>query len=54
MTFNVFLAVVRGEIARKEYDVLVNLSKQVAESKFEEQLVAVVQIQSGKLLFCIY
>ncbi|XP_027170682.1 myosin-2 isoform X1 [Coffea eugenioides] len=37
---------VRGEIARKEYDVLVNLSKQVAESKFEEQLVAVVQIQS--------
>lgn len=37
---------VRGEIARKEYDVLVNLSKQVAQREFEEQLVAVVQIQS--------
>lgn len=37
---------IRGEISRKEYNVLVNLRKQVAERKFEEQLVAVVQIQS--------
>ncbi|KAL3503279.1 hypothetical protein ACH5RR_037728 [Cinchona calisaya] len=37
---------IRGEIARKEYDVLVNLSKQVADRKFEDRLMAVVQIQS--------
>ncbi|PIN19625.1 Myosin ATPase [Handroanthus impetiginosus] len=37
---------VRGEIARKEYSVLLGLKKQVACRKLDEQLMAVVQIQS--------
>ncbi|KAL3508613.1 hypothetical protein ACH5RR_028014 [Cinchona calisaya] len=37
---------VRGEITRKGYDVSINLNKQVADRKFEMQLMAVVQIQS--------
>lgn len=39
---------VRGEIARSEYNILVRLKKQVDCKKPDEQLVAVVQIQSGK------
>ncbi|KAL7087756.1 hypothetical protein ACP275_13G088300 [Erythranthe tilingii] len=37
---------VRGEIARKEYSILLGLKKQAACKKLDEQLMAVVQIQS--------
>lgn len=40
-------AVVRGEIARREYNVLVELTEQNTQRKLEKQLSAVVQIQSG-------
>lgn len=43
------LAVVRGNIARREYGALRRLNEQVALKRIEEH---VVQIQSGK--FCVY
>lgn len=42
---------VRGEIARKEFSALPRLKTQVTFGRPDEQLMATVQIQSGKLLF---
>lgn len=44
----VIFADVRGETARKEYNILLRLKKKVAQEKLDEQLTSVVQIQSGK------
>lgn len=45
----VFLVVVRGEIGRKRYDALIKSKEEVDRKKLDDKLVAVVQIQSGKI-----
>ena len=42
---------IRGEIARKEYGALLGLKKQVIRTGPDKLFMAIVQIQSGKLLF---
>ncbi|KAL6506964.1 hypothetical protein OROHE_022401 [Orobanche hederae] len=45
-SYNYISADIRGEIARKEYNFLLRLKKEIAYKKLDEQLMAVVQIQS--------
>lgn len=44
-----FFVVVRGEIARRQYKDTLKSKRRVANKENDEQLVAVVQIQSGKV-----
>lgn len=44
-----FIVVVRGEIARRQYKDSLESKPKVAKKENDEQLVAVVQIQSGKV-----
>lgn len=48
---NEMYADVRGEISRKEFSALPRSRKQVTFGRPDEQFMASVQIQSGKLLF---
>lgn len=47
-----FLVVVRGEIARRQYNASLESKRKAANKENDKQLVAVVQIQSGKVI-CI-
>lgn len=49
-----FPAVVRAEIVRREYSIMINLRQQVAK-RLDDQSIAALRVQSGNLLcynFC--
>lgn len=43
------IVVVRGEISRRQLKTLVKSKEQLASNKINEQLAAVIRIQSGKV-----